>query len=54
VVKILVTAFEPYDVWRENASWLVLMEYLRTRPTDSRITTRRYPVDFEQLKTKLR
>lgn len=54
MVKILVTAFEPYDVWRENASWLVLMEYLRTRPTDSRITTRRYPVDFEQLKTRLR
>lgn len=54
MVKILVTAFEPYDVWRENASWLVLMEYLRTRPTDPRITTRRYPVDFEQLKSRLR
>lgn len=54
MVKILVTAFEPYEVWSENASWLVLMEYLRTRPADTRITTRRYPVDFDLLKSRLR
>lgn len=54
MVKILVTAFEPYENWQENASWLVLMEYLRTHPADSRVTTRRYPVDFDLLKSKLR
>lgn len=54
MVKILVTAFEPYEVWSENASWLVLMEYLRTRSSDPRITTRRYPVDFDLLKSRLR
>ncbi|MEY4566341.1 MAG: Pyrrolidone-carboxylate peptidase [Planctomycetota bacterium] len=54
MVKILLTAFEPYDIWRENASWLVLMEHLRQRSPDSRVTTRRYPVDFEKLKSRLR
>lgn len=51
--KILLTAFEPYDVWNENASWLALVELTKTFPADLDITTRRYPVDFAAVKERL-
>lgn len=44
--KVLLTAFDPYDRWSANASWLALVELLRNRPADVELTTRRYPVDF--------
>ena len=44
--RILITAFEPYDRWSENASWLALVEFTKTLQVDTEITTRRYPVDF--------
>lgn len=50
---VLVTAFEPYDRWRENASWLALMELTRDLPSGPKVVTRRYPVDFEQARARL-
>lgn len=44
--KVLLTAFDPYDRWTTNASWLALVELLRDRPSCVELTTRRYPVDF--------
>jgi pyroglutamyl-peptidase len=54
MTSILITAFEPYDRWPENASWLALVELTRDLPLGPRIVTRRYPVDFESARTRLR
>ncbi|MCG8586632.1 MAG: pyroglutamyl-peptidase I [Pirellulales bacterium] len=51
--RILLTAFEPYDIWKENASWLALIELTRDLPSQFDITTRRYPVDFGEVKDRL-
>ena len=51
--KILVTAFEPYDNWSENASWLALVELTKDMPAEVDITTRRYPVNFSAVKERL-
>jgi pyroglutamyl-peptidase len=51
--SVLITAFEPYDVWTSNASWLALVELVRERPDEPRIVTRRYPVDFQAVKERL-
>ena len=50
---VLLTAFEPYDRWSENASWLALVELTRELPSSPKIVTRRYPVDFEKARTRL-
>jgi pyroglutamyl-peptidase len=52
-VRILVTAFEPYDHWEQNSSWEVLVEYLRVRGTIPNVVTRRYPVDLKLLQSRL-
>ncbi|ADB16894.1 Pyroglutamyl-peptidase I [Pirellula staleyi DSM 6068] len=51
--RVLITAFEPYDRWPENSSWLALVELTRELPERPQIVTRRYPVHFEKAKTKL-
>jgi pyroglutamyl-peptidase len=51
--SVLITAFEPYDEWRSNASWLALVELVRDLPQAPRVTTRRYPVDFQAVKERL-
>lgn len=51
--RILLTAFEPYEPWETNASWLALIELTRELPTDVEITTRLYPVELEAMKDKL-
>jgi pyroglutamyl-peptidase len=51
--SVLITAFEPYDVWTSNASWLALMVLVRERPNEPRIVTRRYPVDFQAVQERL-
>lgn len=51
--RILLTAFEPYDPWPTNASWLALIELTRELPSDVEITTRLYPVELDAMKTKL-
>ena len=54
-MRVLLTAFEPYDEWSENSSWLTLVELLREMPTKNSIelVTRRYPVDLEALQERL-
>ena len=51
---VLLTAFEPYDRWTTNASWLALVELARDLPDRPRIVTRRYPVDFALLRERLK
>lgn len=51
--SVLITAFEPYDRWDENASWLALVELTKDLPSGLRITTRRYPVDFAAVRVRL-
>jgi pyroglutamyl-peptidase len=51
--SVLITAFEPYDRWRENSSWLALVQLTQDLPRDLSITTRLYPVDFAAVKEKL-
>ena len=33
--KVLVTAFEPYDRWKTNASWLALVHLTQDLPPQS-------------------
>jgi len=51
--KVLITAFEPYDRWEQNASWLTVQELTRSMPAAPRITTRLYPVDFARVRERL-
>ncbi len=44
--SVLLTAFEPYDRYTVNASWLTLVELTRALPAEIKITTRLYPVDY--------
>ena len=50
---VLITAFEPYDRWQENASWLALVELTRDLPLGVKVVTRRYPVDFDVVRSRL-
>ena len=50
---VLISAFGPYDCWEENASWLALIELIQNLPGGSTVTTRRYPVDFGEVKKLL-
>jgi pyroglutamyl-peptidase len=52
--KILLTAFQPYDRWPTNASWLTLVELTRDLPTSFDITTRLYPVDYDAVRSMVR
>ncbi len=51
--RVLITAFGPYGSWKENASWLALVELTRNLPSSPEITTRLYPVDFDEVQTRL-
>jgi pyroglutamyl-peptidase len=51
--NVLITAFEPYDRWQSNSSWLSVIELTKERPAEPKITTRLYPVDFRAAKAKL-
>lgn len=53
VVRVLLTAFEPYEQWKENSSWLTLMELLKDRPPAPELVTRRYPVELSAMRDKL-
>lgn len=52
-MQILLTAFEPYDHWTENSSWLAMIEMLRDQPSEVQLTTRRYPVNLQLLQERL-
>ena len=51
--RIFITAFDPYDQWSENSSWLALVEFTKQRRDDAVIVTRRYPVDFDEVQRRL-
>ena len=51
--SVLLTAFEPYDRWATNSSWLALVQLTHDLPTQPAITTRLYPVDFNRVKARL-
>lgn len=53
-MRVLLTAFEPYDQWTTNSSWLALVEMLKEFPSAGTLVTRRYPVDLHALQEKLR
>jgi pyroglutamyl-peptidase len=53
-VRVLLTAFEPYDQWTTNSSWLALVELLKDFPSGGSLVTRRYPVDLPTLQEKLK
>lgn len=53
MTSVLITAFEPYDRWEENSSWLALVELTRSLPGQPKVVTRRYPVDFELVQARL-
>lgn len=51
--RVLITAFGPYGSWKENASWLALVELTRNLPNSPDVTTRLYPVDFDVVRQRL-
>lgn len=51
--SVLLTAFEPYDHWQENSSWLALVELTRWLEDTQHITTRRYPVSLPGVRKRL-
>ncbi len=51
--RVLVTAFEPFDAWKANSSWLTLVELTKDLPAGPELTTRLYPVDFAGLQQRL-
>ncbi len=51
--KILLTAFGPYGDFPDNAGWLSLVELTREYPRLQNVTTRRYPVDFNETRLQL-
>ncbi len=52
-MRILVTAFKPYDCWGENSSWLALQHWLRDYDGTEELVTRLYPVDLDELHSRL-
>lgn len=54
VTRVLLTAFEPYDRWRENASWMALIELTHWYDGPVELVTRRYPVDLARMSGRLR
>lgn len=53
MTSVLITAFEPYDGWSANSSWLSLVQLTHDRPTEPAITTRLYPVDLVEVQQRL-
>jgi pyroglutamyl-peptidase len=54
VTRVLITAFEPYDRWKENSSWLALIDFTQWYDGALDVVTRRYPVDLTKMSEKLR
>jgi pyroglutamyl-peptidase len=53
MTTVLITAFEPYDPWPENSSWLTLVELTKDLPQQPVVKTRRYPVHLDTLRQRL-
>lgn len=54
MTRVLLTAFEPYDRWTENSSWLALVDLTQWYEGPIELTTRRYPVDLAKMSEQLR
>ncbi len=54
MTRILISAFEPYDRWSTNSSWLALVELTRFYAGPAELTTRRYPVELTEMSERLR
>ncbi len=54
MTRILISAFEPYDRWTTNSSWLALVELTRFYAGPAELTTRRYPVELTEMSERLR
>lgn len=54
MTRVLLTAFEPYDRWPDNSSWLALMDLTHWFDGPVELVTRRYPVDLGRMSEKLR
>ncbi|MGB7343356.1 MAG: pyroglutamyl-peptidase I [Pirellulaceae bacterium] len=54
MTRVLITAFEPYDRWKENSSWLALVDFTGWYDGSLVVTTRRYPVDLTGMSQRLR
>jgi len=52
-MRVLVTAFEPYDQWEKNSSWEALIALLSERGASPNVVTRRYPVDLVKLRSRI-
>ncbi|TWU61792.1 pyroglutamyl-peptidase I [Crateriforma conspicua] len=52
--RVLLTAFEPYDRWKDNASWQALVELTNWYDGPAQLVTRRYPVDLSEMSHRLR
>ncbi len=53
MTRVLLTAFQPYDSWQSNASWLALVELTRDLPPQPLVTTRLYPVDYGAVQDRI-
>lgn len=53
MIKLLLTAFENYGPWQDNASWLAVMDLTQDLPSQPNITTRRYPAEFAAVRERL-
>ncbi len=51
--RVLLTAYGPYEEWPTNASWLAIEALTRELPSGVELVTRRYPVDFAEVKRRL-
>ena len=54
MTTVLITAFEPYDDWPENSSWLALLDLTRDLPPQLRTELLQgaeegYPAGYESL-----
>lgn len=54
VARILLTAFDRYEQWSENSSWLTLVELTSWFELSDNIVTRRYPVNLSEMTEMLR
>ena len=53
MARVLITAFEPYDEFEANSSWLALVALTEQLPEQPTVVTRRYPVHFDRLRENL-
>lgn len=54
MTRILLTAFEPYDRWPDNSSWLALVDLTGWYDGTAELSSRRYPVDLSGMSDQLR